>query len=112
MVAVFKNFLGNKKDDNYRTLVSDMLEAFKDAGVNMSLKIHILHSHLDFLPENLGDVNDEHGEHFHQDISGMEKRYQGKWNPIMLADYCWTLRREAVDNIYKRKSKVKSYFHT
>jgi len=47
-------------------------------------------SHLDFFPENCGAVSDEHGEHFHQDISSMQKRYQGKWNCAMLADYCWT----------------------
>ena len=41
----------------------------------MSLKIHFLESHLDFLPENLGEVSDEHGERFHQDITAMEKRY-------------------------------------
>ncbi|UYV68164.1 CLPB [Cordylochernes scorpioides] len=45
-------------------------------GCNMSLKIHFLHSHLDFFPDNLGEVSDEHGERFHQDISSMEKRYQ------------------------------------
>jgi len=28
----------------------------------MSLKIHFLHSHLDFFPSNLGDFSDEHGE--------------------------------------------------
>ncbi|UYV63953.1 hypothetical protein LAZ67_2006122 [Cordylochernes scorpioides] len=50
----------------------------KALGCNMSLKIHFLHSHLDFFPDNLGAVSDEHGERFHQDISGMEKRYQGK----------------------------------
>ncbi|UYV73140.1 hypothetical protein LAZ67_10001940 [Cordylochernes scorpioides] len=43
----------------------------------MSLKIHLLHSHLDFFPDNLGAVSDEHVERFHQDISSMEKRYQG-----------------------------------
>jgi len=37
-----------------------------------------LESHLDFFPENLGKVSDEHGERFHQDILAMEKRYQGK----------------------------------
>ncbi|UYV80151.1 hypothetical protein LAZ67_18001830 [Cordylochernes scorpioides] len=42
----------------------------------MSIKIHFLHSHLDFFPDNLGAVSDEHGELFHQDISSMEKRYQ------------------------------------
>jgi hypothetical protein len=28
-------------------------------------------------------VSDEQGECFHQDISSMEKRYQGKWNCAM-----------------------------
>ncbi|UYV79714.1 hypothetical protein LAZ67_18000389 [Cordylochernes scorpioides] len=70
----------------------------------MSLKIHFLHSHLDFFPDNLGAVSDEHGERFHQDISSMEKRYQGKWSPAMLADYCWTLKRDLPQAKYRRKS--------
>ena len=65
-----------------------MLNLFKAMNCNMSLKVQFLHSHLDFLPENLGDVSDEHGERFHQDIVTMEKRYQGKFKPSMLADYC------------------------
>jgi len=48
----------------------------------MSLKIHFLHSHLDFFPESCGAVSDEHGERFHQDISSMEKSYQGKLNCV------------------------------
>jgi hypothetical protein len=32
----------------------------------MSLKIHFFVSYLDFFPENLGEVSDEHGERFHQ----------------------------------------------
>jgi DNA-binding ferritin-like protein len=32
----------------------------------MSLKVHFLHSHLDFFPENLGEVSDEQGERFQQ----------------------------------------------
>ncbi|GBM49431.1 Acetylcholinesterase-1 [Araneus ventricosus] len=63
-------------------------------GCNMSLKIHFLHSHLEFFPENLGSVSDEHGELFHQDISNMGVRYQGKWNTKMLADYCWTFKMD------------------
>jgi len=39
----------------------------------MSLKIHFLESQLDFFPENLGEVSDEHGERFHQNIMAMEK---------------------------------------
>ena len=42
----------------------------------MPLKMHYLHSHLDFFRSKLADVSEEHGERFHQDIQVMEKRYQ------------------------------------
>nr|CAH7733773.1 unnamed protein product [Callosobruchus chinensis] len=64
-------------------------------GCNMSLKVHFLHSHLDFFPENLGAVSDEHGERFHQGIAKMVKRFSGKWNASMLAEYCWFLGRDS-----------------
>ncbi|KRX78455.1 putative ATP-dependent RNA helicase DDX23 [Trichinella sp. T6] len=35
------------------------------------LKLHFLHSHLDFFPQNLGDVSEEQGERFHHDINGI-----------------------------------------
>ncbi|UYV73081.1 hypothetical protein LAZ67_10001761 [Cordylochernes scorpioides] len=92
--SVCKNFLGSVKVENYRDIVNDLLLSYKALGCIMSLKIHFLHSHLDFFPDNLGAVSDEHGERFHQDISSMEKRYQGKWSSAMLADYCWTLKRD------------------
>ena len=106
---VVENFLGNHRARNYSQLVKKLLSAYKAMKCNMSLKIHFLHSHLDFFPANLGAVSDEQGERFHQDISTMEKRYQGNWNPSMLADYCWTLQRDASDVEYKRKSTAK-YF--
>ena len=59
----------------------------------MTLKIHFLESHLDFFAENLGEVSDEQGERFHQNIIATKKRCQGKWTSSMLADYCWTLKR-------------------
>lgn len=70
----------------------------------MSLKIHLLHSHLNFFPENLGDESDEHGERFHQQIKTMESRYQGLWDEAMMGDYCWFLIRET-ENSYKRHKK-------
>ncbi|GBN80269.1 hypothetical protein AVEN_23747-1 [Araneus ventricosus] len=69
-------------------------KVYKTMGCNMSLKIHSLHSHLEFYSENLGSVSEEHGEQFHQAISNMGARYQGKWNPKMLADYFWTLKMD------------------
>ncbi|KDR11031.1 hypothetical protein L798_15240 [Zootermopsis nevadensis] len=59
----------------------------------MSFKMHLLHSHLDFIPSNCSAVSDEHGERFHQDISVMEQRYKNKWSAAMLADYCWMVKK-------------------
>jgi hypothetical protein len=59
-----KNFLGNKKADNYTQLVEDMLIHFNRLGCNMSVKLH----HLDRFPENLGDFSEEQVERFHQDV--------------------------------------------
>jgi DNA-binding IscR family transcriptional regulator len=62
---------------------------------------------LDFFSENCDAVSDEHRERFHQDISSMEKSYQGKLNSVMLADYCRTLARNAPTMEYKRQAKLK-----
>lgn len=104
---VCENFLGNNKSEDYVTHVEELLSAYKAMGCNMSLKVHFLHSHLDFFPENLGAVSDEHGERFHQDIAKFERRFSGKWNASMLAEYCWFLGRETSTSGYKRKTSTK-----
>ena len=74
-----KFFLGKTKVPNYEQLVETLLTNLHQQGANMSIKLHFLHSHLARFPENLSDVSDEQGERFHQDISNMEVRYQGRW---------------------------------
>ena len=69
---VSSNFLGNIRAQDYKQLIEDML-LYHKLGCNMSLKIHMLHSHLDFFPDNCGMVSDEHAERFHQEIATMEK---------------------------------------
>ena len=54
----------------------------------MRIKVHFLFSHIGNFPENLGDVSDEQGKRFHQDIKIMEERYQGRWGKTMMADFC------------------------
>lgn len=76
----------------------------------MSLKIHFLHSHLDFFPENLGAVSDEHGERFHQEMKTIERRYQGFWDERMMGDYIWFLVRETDSKNYKKQSRCQNYF--
>ena len=62
---ICKEFLGNYRAANCQEVVQYLLTSYKAMGCNISLKIHLLESHLDFFPENLGEVSDEHCErHF------------------------------------------------
>jgi hypothetical protein len=103
-VLVVKNFLGNKKADNYIQLVEDMLLHFNRLGCNMSVKLHYLHSHLDRFPENLGDLSEEQGERFHQDIKTMEARYQTRWDAHTVADCCWNVMWDCPGKSHSRMS--------
>ena len=106
---VATGFLGNTKDPNCTTIITDMLDNFKKLGCNMSIKVHFLHSHLDYIHANLGDVSEEQGERFHQDIKDMGRRYQGRWNVNMIADYCWMLKRGDPERVHSRKSNKRSF---
>jgi hypothetical protein len=59
----------------------------------MSVKLHYSHSHIQFFRPNLGDVSEEHGERFHQDIEAIDKRNQRRWDVAMMGDYIWGLVR-------------------
>ncbi|GBM36253.1 hypothetical protein AVEN_71959-1 [Araneus ventricosus] len=73
-------------------------------GCNMSLKIHFLHSHLEFYPENLGSVSDEHGEQFHQAISNMGTRI---FSPTIFGHLKWIfLKPSTVLGQVHKKVKV------
>jgi len=91
---VSENFLGNNKVPDFEEIVSDMIENYERLKCLMNVKLHFLDSHLNYFPENLGDYSEEQGERFHQDLKEIEKRYQGRWNINMMADYCWLLKRE------------------
>lgn len=62
-----KNFLGNKKAENYKDIVETMLNEFHCLGSNTSIKLQFLNSHFDQFPENVDDVIDDQGKRFHQD---------------------------------------------
>ena len=81
-----------------------MLRNFQALDSRMSIKLCYLFSHLDYFPENLGDVSEEQGKRFHQDIKMMEERYQGRLDAHMMSDYCWTLVRDFTEQSYRRKS--------
>ena len=49
---VVKNFSGRVKSPNFRELVENLLQAFQNLQCHMIVKVHFLHSHLDYFPEN------------------------------------------------------------
>lgn len=51
-----------KQDPNCKDFVEKMIRMFKDLGCNMSNKVHLLHSHLSYFPDNPGAVNEEQAE--------------------------------------------------
>ena len=108
-VMVVKNFLGNNKATNYAELVTNILNAFRILGCNISIKMHYLFSHMDRFPENLGSMSDEQGERFHQEMKEMETRYQGRWDAVMMADYCWTLKRDMPDGEHCQISNKRKF---
>ena len=101
----FEWFLGNLKASNFTELVQELMDSCEQLGCNMSLKMHFLFSQLDFFPLNFGDVSDEHGERFHQDISVTQHRYKGKWSAAMLGVYCWMMKMDAPETRYHRQAK-------
>lgn len=91
---VVEGFLGNHRASDYKERVDNMLRAYKVMGCRMSHKMHLLHSHIDAFPTNCGDYSDEQGERFHQTMKDMEHWYQGRWDPSMMADFCWMIKKE------------------
>ena len=63
MVATY--FLGKNKCENYEEIVESLIQHYEVLGYRMSVKLHYLHSNLEFFRPNLGDVSEEHGECFH-----------------------------------------------
>ena len=51
---VVNNLLGNTKSPEYKEIVKTLLDNFHKLDCNMSVKVHFLHSHLEYFPENLG----------------------------------------------------------
>jgi len=87
-----------------------MLDKFKLLGCKMSLKLHFLASHLDYFPPNLGAVREEQGERLHQDLKDVERRYQGRWDVNMMADYCWSIARDDVSREHSTTSRTYKFY--
>ena len=108
-ISLCENFLGNKRSANYIEVVNEFLEAYGEMRCNMSIKIHFLHFHLGFFPENLVKLSDEQGDRFHQEMSAIEKRFEGKSQVRMLPNYWCSLKRKTDDLAYTRRRSSKHF---
>ena len=84
---VVRNFLGNTKSNVYKRIFANLLKNYCKMSVRMSLKIHFLHCHLDFFPDNLDETSDEQGEWLHQDLQRF--LWWGYVERLLLASYTW-----------------------
>ena len=66
--------------------------------------MHFLYSHLEFSPENLGEVSDKQSERFHQDIQAIERKVSKNLKGGYDGCFCWMLYRDDATHAYKRKS--------
>lgn len=108
---VCDNFLGGHRSPNYPEIVQKMLDAYQTFGCNMSLKVHMLHAHLDMFEEDLGKFSEESGERFHQDIAPFEERFKSYDDHCnMIGDYLWCCVRETDPLAYRRKTVQHLYF--
>ena len=52
--SVCRGFFGNTRIPDYQACIEKFLKSYEEMGCRVSLKIHFLHSHLNFFPPNLG----------------------------------------------------------
>jgi hypothetical protein len=86
-----------------------MLEKLRVLGCNMSLKLHFLYSHLGFFPYNLWAFSEEQGKRFHLVLKEMERRYQGCSDVNMMADYCWSIKREDTSQEHSWTASIRTF---
>ena len=108
-VDVVRNFLGCRKADSYKELVRWLLRSYQELGCNKSIKIHFQFSHFEQCSDNLGDYSDEQGESFYQNIKVMEERRKGRCDMKMMADFCWSIKRDKPLKKDKRFSKKRRF---
>jgi len=107
MHAVCIHFSGNQKSENYEELIAELIENHQQLGCLINLKLHFLKSHLQHFPDNLEITVKNKAKDSTKILSQihkeMERRYQGRWDKHMMADFCWMLKRKYVMKDRKRK---------
>ena len=99
LTLIVRNFFRNYKADNYFELVKIIL-SFCQLGCKMSITFKATNH----FSENLGDLNEEQGKWFHQDLRTIEETYRGHWDTHMLAEDCWSIQHDCPGAAHNKKS--------
>lgn len=71
----------------------------------MNLKINFLDSHLNYFPENKGGggvILRSKVNVFFRTLNKTDRRYQGKCDVNMMAEYCWIRKWQTTSNDTRR----------
>ena len=80
-------------DLKYRNSREVPLLGTRNFGCIMTIKMHFPFIYFNQFSENVGNVSDENGKRFQEDIQVMEDRYQRHSNINMMADCCWVFKK-------------------
>ena len=104
--SVCSGFLGNTRVPDYQACIEKLLKSYDDMGYRMSLKIHFLHSHLNFSPPNLGAVSDEHEEIFTKTLRRWRATIKANgtpaWWETSAGCSCVTSRRQNTPDLLRK----------
>ena len=103
-----KSFLDIRQVGNYK-LVEKLLKSLQDIGAIMSIKDPFLHSHPDNFPDNYVNESDEQEKQFHPDIKTIEDCHQGQGYKRMIADNCWSIKRDLNNIEHDRQSSKRNF---
>lgn len=109
---VVTGFLGRHRDEEYVTLVSNLMDLMKKNKIKCTLKVHILGKHLDRFSASNSDFSDEAGEKFHHEINPIVERHHVAKEKLqnLLADYYWRLKRKTPEDPNKRQFRNAARF--
>ena len=58
-IEVVKNFLGNRRAENFKEFVEMLLKSLQDIATNVSINVHFLHSYPGDFTDNCSDMSEE-----------------------------------------------------
>jgi len=105
---ICKDFLGNHKAANYQDVAQDLLTSYKAMQYESENPLYGITPGF-FSQEISAKLVTNMVKDFTKTLWLWKKQCQGKWTSSVLADYCWTLKRDVPDAKYRQKSYASTF---